>query len=362
MGEINVVKSPEGISYEDYPILSTIVPCQIVGDSVSVFLSLTIILAIASPLLKTKERKKVPSYNLYLVFLAIPDMINSCSHIYRYANLEESIIPYNPYGGLSASTDSPEDKTNLSQHNGLPHVNNDIGISISNFCIPSVLWISTIILYELLRFLRDSKNRKHCKPPSLRRVITQAGVVYAMCSAWAVTMSFPVLLSTKPGFLSMFAVGIAIHLFPVGYMVWVCVRTCRERLLSYNIESGSCLMALVCYFGRIVVLNSCIGLLTIATVIAVILGWSSFFYIYNALYAILVWIGFGLALTKPDIKEGVFRIWTCGPCLDHNGNDDNLFMGVCNGNGDDLSSDSGDSTMRRDSESQNNTDEKGYEC
>lgn len=308
MGDMNdCTDSREGMSYDDYPSLSTIVPCQIAADSVSVFLCVTIILAITLPILNKDERKKMQSYNLYLVYMAIPDMVYSCANIYVFANIEEAIAPCNPFMHQNASP-----KTHL------PFVYSRVRYATTRFSVPSNLWINAVILYELLELLRNSKHRRRTKPPSLLRASLQAFAIYAFFSVWAFIYSFDfvfdALSSKRWVLLLLLSLGTTSRCIPLVYITWGSFRIHREQLLSYNAEAERSLKILVNYFGRIVSLNVCSALLSVLSLGTIISSWASFFYLYNMLYAIQIWLGFGLILTKPDVKSSICRIWTCGNC------------------------------------------------
>ena len=65
-----------------HPIVSGI---QLLVSSIAVILCCITILAMTLPLLDKKKRKRLSTYNLYLVFLSIPDLVYNIFLIYLFS-------------------------------------------------------------------------------------------------------------------------------------------------------------------------------------------------------------------------------------------------------------------------------------
>jgi hypothetical protein len=78
---------------------------QLIASSIAVILCSITILAMILPLFEKRKRKKSSTYNLYLVFLAIPDLVYNSFLIYLFATyhiwIPTSLIP-------STTTDEEE--------------------------------------------------------------------------------------------------------------------------------------------------------------------------------------------------------------------------------------------------------------
>merc|ERR1712238_225082 len=103
---------------------------------------------------RTQQNTSVPtygSYDLYLIYLSIPDLILNI-HILivnrSFANMKIPNIAYGSALVLASSTAN--------------------------------LYINCVISYELLNLLRNSNNATRCRPPSLMKVTIQAMVVYVI--------------------------------------------------------------------------------------------------------------------------------------------------------------------------------------
>lgn len=105
------------------------------------------------------------TYNLYLVYLALPDLIYAIYEVSMYGSLinQQFNSKYYPYVVLPSSSLSP---------NFSPDWALFVTYKYSNMAI------NAIITYEVMTLLRDSKNGKKVKPPSLKRVNTQMAIIY----------------------------------------------------------------------------------------------------------------------------------------------------------------------------------------
>merc|ERR1719276_418448 len=129
-------------------------------SSWAAFFSLATILAMTLPLLKKKKRSRASTYNLYLVFLAIPDLIYNVFLLYLFARYQNYILPI--------ADDS------------LPWIDHPIDLALFVSCAAANLYMNAIIASEILKLLRNSKRRKRSKAPTLKRASIQAICTYTI--------------------------------------------------------------------------------------------------------------------------------------------------------------------------------------
>jgi hypothetical protein len=122
---------------------------QIFVSSVAAFLSLATIFAMTLPLLKKRKRNRASTYNLYLVFLAVPDLIYNGFLVYMF-------------GTFDKWTCQRSDKE-------FPHISHPYDLALFVGCASASLYISATIAYEILKLLRNSKRRKRSKAPTLKK-------------------------------------------------------------------------------------------------------------------------------------------------------------------------------------------------
>jgi hypothetical protein len=240
---------------------------QVLG-AISILCCLTIILAVTIPLCDKEERKNMTSYNLYLVYLAIPDLTMSSCFIATVTKcaLEDRFL-----------------------------------WEITSIAFVANVWVNVVILYELLKLLVDSKSRRRSTPPSLLKASTQALSVYAV--------------SIILGLLEFY---IRTHLLlrvffgcAFVYLLWVLFRVCYGRLLCYNSDTLDRLKVLVIYFSRIICLNMVTAIVYVSVLYSHLPATNMYAWMETQ-----IMIGFGLSLTKPDVLGYVRRLFACSvrPC------------------------------------------------
>lgn len=185
----------------DWMLHPTIVPCQIVASSVAAFLCLTIILAITIPLFKKGQRRYGSTYNLYLVFLVIPELISNSCLVYTFVTIRNWIIVLQQKMEIATANDVMSNDTDvtalaynqtLSEDMALSATEEEhptytlalyyhpLGYAIFAGCMYANLYLNAVIVFEILKLLRDSKSRKRSKSPTLLRATIQALVVYSL--------------------------------------------------------------------------------------------------------------------------------------------------------------------------------------
>jgi hypothetical protein len=140
---------------------------QLIASSIAVILCCITILALILPLLEKRKRKRISTYNLYLVFLSIPDLVYNSFLIYLFSTYHIWIPP----SPLIPSTTT--DTT-------LPLVDHPFDLALFTACATANLYTNAIISYEILKLLRDSNKRKRSSPPSLIKATVQAGSAYTL--------------------------------------------------------------------------------------------------------------------------------------------------------------------------------------
>jgi hypothetical protein len=231
--------------------------------AISIFCSLITILAITIPLFDKEERKKMSTYNLYLVFLAIPDLTMTIIPATRKECFEEKAAERIIYGsGFFAS-----------------------------------FLVNVVIMYEIMRLLLDSKKSRRSAPPSFLKASMQVLVIYVFS-----ILSMLSRLINVSFFIPHFTIMGCTFL----YFLWVLFRIFRGRLLCYNGETVGRLNVLVIYFIRIVTLNMINAIIFVFTVLPPKFPDKYF----NTWVVFQIWISFGLSLTKPDVLEYVRRLFS----------------------------------------------------
>ena len=282
---------------------------QIFVSSVAVLLSFLTMLAMTLPLLNKRRRSRASTYNLYLVFLAIPDFAYNIFLVWLFANFERYTCRdgrdfFLGLGGCEGY-DNPDQ---------LPVVDHPYDLALFALCASSTLYMNAIIAYEILKLLRNSKRRRRSKAPTLKKASLQALLAYTIgtvifmldnyCKDPLFELGKTVETITK---IVMVIITIAI---PIGYLLWVCFRIWYEGLLGdVRTKAGKRLSVLIRYFSRIIVVYIFIW------VPAAIL-YTFHFYSANPglqylqaciIYSLSAWVSFGLSLTKPDVRKN-FRL------------------------------------------------------
>lgn len=281
------------------------VDLQVVLSSISCVMLVILVAAISLPLLRKDRRTKASTYNLYLVFLSIPDLIYNAFLVYLFATFDEWTMSANSGGGDEAT---------------FPLIDHHIDLALFAACVSTSLYMNAVVSHEILKLLRKSKRRQRCNAPSLQQATLQAGCTYAigiLVFMWDHFLTDA--LKKRLPLYVWYAFNILLTMgLPIIYMTWVSVRIYWEGLV-YNIKSpsGERLIVLVKYFARIIIVYI---LLWIPIAILYLQkvnenGDQGIRYYQGCLlFALQVWVSFGFALTKPDVRKAVVRLLYCGCC------------------------------------------------
>jgi len=270
---------------------------QIVVSSIAVVLSLATVLALTLPLIEKKKRSRSSTYNLYLVFLSIPDCIYNCFLVYLFARFEK-------YTEKSEPTPNGE----------FPLIAHPFDLALFSACAAASLYTNAIIAYEILKLLRNSKKRKRSKAPTMRMATKQAACSYLIgVTVYLVDDRAGDFFKgdTLPQWAKhwiVYPIYFVVAIFaPMLYLLWVCFRIYWEKLVGdVRSKAGKRLTVLVRYFSRIIIVYVCIWL---PAAILYNFQWFASYnpglYYYKAciMYAVQVWVSFGLSLSKPDVRK-----------------------------------------------------------
>ena len=175
------------------------------------------------------QQTEYSSYNLYLVFLSLPDFILNVYFGYKYVQYASG--NYDTY------------------HMTAPHIIANVEdqvvvlreSTIVRSCACANLYLNAIVAYEVLTLLTDSYQRKHHTPPSIKRVTLQASLVYVITIIISLGHFYGCkkLLSDDDnleyvlGSLILELVISLVFVFgiPLAYLIYVCIVIWRKKLM-----------------------------------------------------------------------------------------------------------------------------------
>ena len=279
-------------------------------SGVAAFFSLATILAMTLPLFKKRRRKRASTYNLYLVFLAIPDLMYNLFLIYLFGT----------YNRLMQDIDESGNVRNFKwvavlNVGEVPWIDHPFDLALFATCAAANLYMNAIIALEILKLLRNSKRRKRSQAPTLQKACIQAVCTYTIGGIIFVVDYFNDNLKDRlPTWLvTLLYLPIAI-LVPIFILLWVCFRMYWEGLIGdTRTKAGKRLAILIRYFTRIIVVYICIWLPAVIFYTAQFFDEHKeglYYFIACILYALSAWANFGLSLTKPDVRKNFWDLFT----------------------------------------------------
>jgi len=148
------------IRMEEYPVIWVLSHAVIaVLKTVACLAAFLFVIAILS----SKMTRNIDSYNIYMVFLVIPDALyNGVSLFQNTYTMNDGQIPMMV--------------CQFSQAFGLFYY-------FSNF------WLNAVIAHEIFVMVSGSKRRIQPEPPSVRKVCLQSTFIYTLCAAISICMS-----------------------------------------------------------------------------------------------------------------------------------------------------------------------------
>lgn len=296
--------------------------------SIAAVSSIILILALSVPLLielkngtaqlsQRTGRRIEPGfspYNLYLVYLAIPDLIYSLYVVVLYGSyIDQEFNPefYDAFifpGGV---------KTSYSH-----------GWVFNEFYALSNLYINAIISYQVFILLRNSHQMRISNPPSLLKVTMQAAAVYFFAIIVWIVYYFIISAASKArekgdyeraanisSAIGMFVIFLYLLLLPAfGVVVYVCIIIWRRGYMpSMNGISvrDKALRKLVWYFFRIIAVFGACWLPTL--ILASFSSFTAIWWTYpvaGLISALQPTFSTAMAMTKTDVKKYIVDLIT----------------------------------------------------
>lgn len=272
-------------------------------NAVSVAISLLMVTAIGLPLLsEPKKRTRCASFNLYLLFLSTGDVIISTGGVYMWQSF---------YGIEWKGTEDLQHTLLMT----LSYVNENIlerFLIINNVTVATMTWLVAFICNEILKLLRNSKQRKKCKPPTLRTATLHLLMGCAVGTMNGVQVFF--LLEFKFSAI----IALVIMFIPILYSLWVVVLVVKEGLLRPGVNVGNRLSVLVFYFFRLIAVYCILlGSGAITAVWAVYAEWNNvgvMYYVMTIVWGVQGWVSFAVIVSKPDVGRMVLDLLVCRLC------------------------------------------------
>ncbi len=279
-------------------------------SGVAAFFSLATILAMILPLFKKRRRKRASTYNLYLVFLAIPDLMYNLFLTYLFGTYNRVMQ------GIDESGNIRNYKWVAVLNVGeVPWIDHPFDLALFATCAAANLYMNAIIALEIIKLLRNSKRRMRSQAPTLQKACIQAISTYTIGAIIFMVDYFNDNLKDRlPTWLvTLLYLPIAI-LIPIFILLWVCFRIYWERLIGdTRTKAGKRLTILIRYFTRIIVVYICIWLPAVIFYTAQFFDERKeglYYFIACILYSLSAWANFGLSLTKPDVRKNFRDLFT----------------------------------------------------
>mmetsp|Transcript_5521 Transcript_5521/g.12648 ORF Transcript_5521/g.12648 Transcript_5521/m.12648 type:complete len:454 (-) Transcript_5521:1723-3084(-) len=266
---------------------------------VSICLSVVTVVAIALPLIRDPQtRTRAASFNVYLIYFSTADLLTL------------GIIMFWTHRFFRMEWDGTETKEEMQDKFIFP---GSVWVNrvMFNFCSQFLVWVVAFVCREILTLLRNSNQRKRCKPPALRTVALHGLVAFAMG-----------ITSCLLRFVNWGSVDWGLYVFfypplfgPIFYSLWVAYRVVKEGLVKVGAGVGSRLRVLVIYFSRIILVY-CVWLGSVSVALALALAnvgpfdASTVSTFINLTWTIQGWVSFAVVLTKPDVKKMILDLFS----------------------------------------------------
>lgn len=297
--------SDDGVAYRAL-IVSTLAI-----SSIAIVLNVFLMASMTMPLLIPSQRKEYSTYNIYLVFLILPD-IAVCIYVIHLILTRHN-----------------RDFYPLIEEDGTIEwmfENNRFDHNMFAMYVSSNLYTNDFLIYECYMLLKHSSQARRHKPPSILRVTKQAMVAYAMgMCAFVLEVIFEDLDPDRlvAYILYQASTYLVFAATPLLILLALWIKIHREGLTkaTSSMFHGR-LRVLVNYFARIVLTYLvCSGIGTVSYMIY----WTTnhaitqkkvFCYLgFLFLVGAQTMMNFVLALTKPDARTYAWNLVTCGCCV-----------------------------------------------
>ena len=279
--------------------------------SIASILCVILILSMTLPLLDRKRRKSYSTYNLYLVFLAIPDMTSNAFIIYLLLAHHQ----WNSHQGYAISNETTT-TTNFEWMFDHPLDHN-----VHTLVTTANLYTNAFLVHEMLLLLKDSHRRKRHSPPTIAKVAKQAMVSYGL-GIFIFLVEYGVSRVLEEGGIGYILYQCVSLIFcavlPLSIMMILSFRIYKqEYLVSTKAMYQGRLKILILFFVRIILTDL---LLWVPASIAYMLYWFSeeispskvmaynVSMVFTATQSI---VNFGCSLAKPDARKLIVGLVCC---------------------------------------------------
>lgn len=244
------------------------------------------------------------SYNTYLVYLAVPDIVLNLWVVCMYGGYVNQVF-HPAISSYIVNSMFYERKTAV-----------DMAVILG--CSAANLYLNAIISYQLFALLKNSRKRLRTAPPTSRRVGVQAVVVYALALCISLLRFFLADVDGIPVWVKVTLYFVASAGIPMLYLLYVCIVIWREKLLP---SMRGPLRILALYFSRIMAVFVVLwfpGVMLLS--LACNWKWDDTVAGETDINVVLYTIGLyfcsiqpilsaGVALTKPDVRAAVVRLF-----------------------------------------------------
>lgn len=275
--------------------------------SISSILCVVLIAAMTLPLLSPKRRKKYSTYNLYLAYLAIPDLAANAFIV--------CIVLTHTNNWIHPELESSDQQQQWMFDHPFDH-------NIYILTVAANLYTNAFLTLEIFRLLKNSNLRKRHYPPTIAKVSKQVMISYGLggfmflLDYWIADRLVGAGINLYRAFSLVFVV-----IIPLSILVVVSTKIYRQGLIrsTGSMHEGR-LKVLILYFARIVLADI---LLWLPASIAYTVSWSLeeatrtkiiAYHISIVFTGIQPLVNFGCSLTKPDARKLVVDLLQCVCC------------------------------------------------
>lgn len=232
-----------------------------------------------------RQKQSFSPYNLYTIYLAIPDFLYSLLKIYSCSNLIE-------FGNTG----------------------NPITKAFRDACVAANVYLNCIVSYEVLTLLRKCNEVARYKPPSLRKITIQAIVVYTASFIYSISLYFIGNgVGDIKGHIHVIANSIIVFTIPFLYLLGICISIKYHKYLS---SAPDRMKETMWYFLRIVFV---FFLMWFPGFILQLVGRHVdnpiIEHVGSIFFALQPCLSTSMALLKSDIRNYVKDFVTCSYCF-----------------------------------------------
>jgi len=295
LGTAAAVEPPRG-----YKILTAL---NLIFHSISVLLCIILILSTTLPLWNEQRRAKYSRFNLYLAYLAVPDLVLNAYFI-------KVIVRHTTLFVDPATSDADP----------YPRMEHDpYDFKVQNTCMAANMYLNAFLAYEIYKLLEKSQARKRYHPPTIAKATVHAMVSYGIGVGLSVINVFKLKTFERHWkIISGFELAICVVL-PILWMIGLTCCIHKKGLLTAtkSMHQGR-LRILTLYFMRII---GVYFLAAVPLILVYVVGIQAFYdqkdrdIAYGIAMLIAgsqVPVSFACSLTKPDARKLIASFLDCG--------------------------------------------------